>query len=105
MLDVRNALQEAYAGYRLISQTRAQRLAAAENMRALALDEENIAQLTPEFLALKFLRQDGLASTQFAEATALADYNIAIANLYAAMGTALERNRIELSLVDVEPSK
>jgi hypothetical protein len=39
------------------------------------------------------------------EATALADYNIAIANLYAAMGTALERNRIELSLVDVEPSK
>jgi outer membrane protein TolC len=105
VLDVRNALQEAYAGYRLISQTRAQRLAAAENMRALALDEENIAQLTPEFLALKFLRQDGLASTQFAEATALADYNIAIANLYAAMGTALERNRIELSLVDVEPSK
>ena len=105
VLDVRNALQEAFAGYRLISQTRAQRLAAAENMRALALDEENIAQLTPEFLALKFLRQDGLASTQFAEATALADYNIAIANLYAAMGTALERNRIELSLVDVEPSK
>ena len=104
VLDVRNALQDAFAAYRLIAQTRAQRLAAAENMRALALDEQNIAQLTPEFLALKFFRQDGLSATQISEAIALADYNIAIANLYAVMGTALERNRIELSLVDVVPS-
>ncbi len=37
VLDVRNALQDAFAAYRLIAQTRAQRLAAAENMRALAL--------------------------------------------------------------------
>ena len=103
VLDVRNALQDAAASYRLIAQTRAQRLAAAENMRALALDEENIAQLTPEFLALKFFRQDGLAVTQVAEASALADYNVAIANLHAAMGTALERNRIELKLVDSGP--
>jgi outer membrane protein TolC len=103
VLDVRNALQDAAASYRLIAQTRAQRLAAAENMRALALDEENIAQLTPEFLALKFFRQDGLAVTQVAEASALADYNVAIANLHAAMGTALERNRIELKLVDAGP--
>jgi len=103
VLAVRNALQDASASYRLIAQTRAQRLAAAENMRALALDEENIPQLTPEFLALKFFRQDGLAITQVAEAAALADYNIAIANLYAAMGTGLERNRIELKLVDQGP--
>jgi outer membrane protein TolC len=103
VLDVRNALQDASAAYRLIAQTRAQRLAAAENMRALALDEENIPQLTPEFLALKFFRQDGLAITQVAEAAALADYNVAIANLYAAMGTGLERNRIELTLVDAGP--
>lgn len=103
VLDVRNALQDAAAAYRLIDQTRAQRLAAAENMRALAIEEENIAQLTPEFLALKFLRQDSLALTQLAEANALADYNIAIANLYAAMGSGLERNRIELKLVDAAP--
>ena len=103
VLDVRNALQDASAAYRLIAQTRAQRLAAAENMRALALDEENIPTLTPEFLALKFLRQDGLATAQVAEAAALVDYNVAIANLYAAMGTGLERNRIDLSLVDAEP--
>jgi outer membrane protein TolC len=100
VLDVRNALQDAAAAYRLIVQTRAQRLAAAENMRALAVDEESIAQLTPEFLALKFFRQDGLAIAQVAEAVALADYNVAIANLHAAMGTALERNRIELKVVD-----
>lgn len=104
VLAVRNALQDASASYRLIAQTRAQRLAAAENMRALALDEENIPQLTPEFLALKFFRQDGLAIAQVAEAVALADYNVAIANLYAAMGTALERNRIELRVVDAQPS-
>jgi hypothetical protein len=29
---------------------------------------------------------------------------VAIANLYAAMGTALERNRIELKVVDAQPS-
>ncbi len=103
VLAVRNALQDAAAAYRLIDQTRAQRLAAAENMRALAIEEENIAQLTPEFLALKFLRQDSLALTQQAEANALADYNTAIANLYAAMGSGLERNRIELKLVDASP--
>ena len=103
VLDVRNALQDAAAAYRLIAQTRAQRLAAAENMRALALDEENIPQLTPEFLALKFFRQDGLAISEVAEAAALADYNVAIANLHAAMGTGLERNRIELSVVDASP--
>ena len=103
VLDVRNALQDAAAAYRLIAQTRAQRLAAAENMRALAIDEENIPQLTPEFLALKFFRQDGLAIAQLAESAALADYNTAIAGLHAAMGTALERNRIELSLVDALP--
>ena len=56
-----------------------------------------------EFLALKFLRQDGLATAQVAEAAALVEYNVAIANLYAAMGTGLERNRIDLSLVDAEP--
>ncbi len=103
VVAVRNALQDAASAYRLIEQTRAQRLAAAENMRALAIEEENIAQLTPEFLALKFLRQDSLAVTQLAEAAALADYNVAIANLYAAIGTGLERNRIELKLVDAEP--
>jgi outer membrane protein TolC len=105
VLDVRNALQEASAQFRLIEQTRAQRLAAAENMRALGIEEENIAQLTPEFLALKFFRQDGLAITQVAEAAALAEYNVAIANLYAAMGSALERNRIELKLVDAMPAR
>ena len=105
VLGVRNALQDASASYRLIAQTRAQRLAAAENMRALALDEENIPQLTPEFLALKFLRQDGLAATEVAEAAALADYNVAIANLHAAMGTSLERNRIELKVVDAGPAE
>jgi len=91
------------AAYRLIGQTRAQRLAAAENMRALAIEEENIAVLTPEFLALKFLRQDSLAVTQLAEAAALVDYNTAIANLYSAIGSGLERNRIELKLVDATP--
>lgn len=105
VVAVKNALQDAANAYRLIGQTRAQRLAAAENMRALGIEEENIAQLTPEFLALKFLRQDSLAITQLAEATALAEYNTAIANLYAAMGTGLERNRIELKLVDAAPRR
>ncbi|NBO46978.1 MAG: TolC family protein, partial [Actinobacteria bacterium] len=56
VFQVKDALRSIDAQYRLIEQTRAYRLAQAENLRALLVDEQTIATLTPEFLALKFQR-------------------------------------------------
>ncbi|MGA1516612.1 MAG: TolC family protein [Phycisphaerales bacterium] len=97
---VRVALRDIVAGWRLIAQARSFRIAQAENLRALAVLERTRASLTPEFLNLKFQRQNGLALAQFEEVAALVNYNIAIAELQRAMGTGLEMNRIELSTPD-----
>lgn len=96
VLQVKEALRNVVTNYQLIGQTRAFRMAQAENLRALLVTEQTIASLTPEFLNLKFQRQDGLAGAQLQESTALVDYNSAIAELYRAMGTGLAMNRIEL---------
>jgi len=98
ILAVRIALQEVVAGWQLIAQTRSFRIAQAENLRALLVLERTRAALTPEFLNLKFQRQNGLALAQLEEVAALVDYNVAIANLYRAMGVGLEMNRIQLQL-------
>jgi len=97
---VKDALRNIDAQYRLIEQTRAYRLAQAENLRALLVDEQTIATLTPEFLALKFQRQLELANAQVQEVQALVDYNTAIAQLWQAMGTGLQMNRVELQVSD-----
>ena len=98
VFEVRVALRDIAADYRLISQRRAARLAQAENLRALLVLEETLAALTPEFLFLKFRRQDGLALAHIDEIRALTDYNSAIAELQRAMGTGLERNRIDIRI-------
>jgi len=96
VFNVKESLRGVVTNYQLINQTRSSRLAQAENLRALLVLEQTIASLTPEFLNLKFQRQDGLASAQLQESTALVEYNIAIADLYRSMGTGLAMNRIEL---------
>ncbi|MCE9618586.1 MAG: TolC family protein [Planctomycetes bacterium] len=100
---VKDSLRSIDAQYRLIEQTRAYRLAQAENMRALMLDEQTITSLSPEFLNLKFQRQNELASAQVQEVQSLADYNNAIASLWMNMGTGLQMNRIELRVFDPDP--
>ena len=100
VLAVKNALRDVRSNALLIGQNRALRLAEAENLRALLVDERTKGALTPEFLALKFQRQDGLANAQIREAQALVDYNTAIARLFAAMGIGLQMNRIELRIDD-----
>ena len=100
IFSVKDALRGVDAQYRLIEQTRAYRLAQAENLRALLVDEQTIATLTPEFLALKFQRQQELASAQVQEIQSLVDYNGSIAQLWNAMGTGLQMNRVELQVSD-----
>lgn len=101
VLEVKAALRNVTTNYQLIEQTRASRLAAAENLRTLLVQEQTIQSLTPDFLDLKFRRQQALADAESDEQSALTDYNNALAGLYAAMGTALERNRIEFIVPDV----
>ena len=97
---VKDSLRTIDAQYRLIEQTRAYRLAQAENMRALMLDEQTIPSLTPEFLNLKFQRQNDLANAENQEILSMVEYNNAIASLWMNMGTGLQMNRIELNVFD-----
>ena len=94
VLRVKNALREVQTQYALIGQTRVSRIAAAENLRTLLVLEKTIASLSPDFLDLKFRRQEALAAAEVEEILALTNYNIAIAELSSATGRALERNRI-----------
>lgn len=97
-LDVKTALRDCQTDYELINATRSTRLAAGENLRALLVEEETLASLTPEFLNLKFQRQDRLAISQLDEYRALASYNTSVASLYRALGTSLEMNQVELDV-------
>ncbi len=100
VLDVKRALRNVIASYDLIKATRSSRVAAAENLRALLAEEETLASLTPEFLNLKFDRQEGLALARFEELQALVGLDKSIADLYRAMGLGLKVNQIELEVVD-----
>lgn len=93
-LNLKIALREVDTSFRLIEQSRISRLAATDNLRALRVLEQTIQQLDPNFLDLKFGRQDALANAELDEIRALVTYNIAIANYQAAEGTILERNGI-----------
>ncbi|MHC4220099.1 MAG: TolC family protein, partial [Planctomycetota bacterium] len=105
VLDVKSALRNCITTYELIQANRSNRIAQAENLRTLLVEEETLAGLTPEFLNLKFQRQDRLADAQRAEARALANYNKSLAGLYQAMGVGLTMNRIELEIIDIDESE
>ncbi len=93
--EVKSALDRVMLNYELIAQTRAARLAAAESLRVLGVEKEVSPQgFTVERLAVEFSRQEELAAAERNEIAAIVDYNTAIADLFAAMGTALRRNGI-----------
>jgi outer membrane protein TolC len=102
VLEVKTALRNVTTNYQLIEQTRSSRLAAAENLRTLLVQEQTIQSLTPDFLDLKFRRQESLAQAEAAEVQALTDYNVSLAEYHAATGQALERNGIVFDVPEVE---
>jgi len=53
-----------------------------------------------ERLTLELAQQETLANAEIAEAAALTNYNKALVDLYAAMGTILQRNRIDFIVPD-----
>ena len=98
--NVKNALRDVVTNYELIQARRSFRIAQAENLRTLLVEEETMAGLTPEFLNLKFQRQNGLAVARSLEIRALANFDQAVAEFYHAMGIGLEMKQIEIELVD-----
>ncbi|MEQ8318041.1 MAG: TolC family protein [Phycisphaerales bacterium] len=98
--EVRSSLRRTKEAYERIGQAMSNRLAAANNVRVLDIQRETIAVNTPERLNLEFQAQERLAAAEQAEVGALVDYMVGIANLHAAMGTALERNGVRFVVPD-----
>lgn len=101
--EVKTELRNIVTNYQLIEQTRNARIAAAEDLRQLLIDESTTTGLTPEFLDLKLRLQQALASAEQQEAAALTDYNVALGRLHQRTGTALERNRILFEVPHIRP--
>ncbi|MEM9295602.1 MAG: TolC family protein [Planctomycetota bacterium] len=96
VLEVKNALRSVVTAYELITATRASRRAAAENLRALNVEQDAGFALDPEFIERKLSALAGLADAESSEIDAQAAYMTQLATLYDAMGAQLERNRIVL---------
>ncbi len=94
VLDVKQAMRSIRTAYELIGATRAARRAAADNLRALQVQENEGAALTPEFINLKLQSQERLAGAELQEVQALVDYANALTAYDRATGSLLERNNI-----------
>jgi outer membrane protein len=96
VIDVKSALEQVALNYALIAQTRTARVAAAENLRVLQVEKEVLEGITIERLSIELNTQETLAEAERSEVQALTEYHSSIANLFQAMGTALERNNVRL---------
>ena len=96
LLGVKNALRDIVTNGELLQANKSYRIAQAENMRALTIEEETMAGLTPTFLNLKLQTQSGLASARISECTSVVQYNKAIASLYESMGTTLDMHQMAI---------
>ncbi len=72
--------------------------AARMHLQALEDSEPVRERLTPEFLLVKLQAQGALADAQRAEIKAIADFNIALAQLAQTMGTVLELHQVSAAL-------
>lgn len=98
VFEVKNALRSVVTNYALIEQTRVARLASAENLRALLVEEQTLRGLTPDFLNLKLNRQEALAQAELEEAIAIFDYKISLAEFFDATGVSLDRLGVNLDI-------
>lgn len=92
--EVMGALNRVTLNHALIAQSQVGRLAASESLRVLLIEKEITQGYTIERLNVEFQQQERLAAAERDEIQALTEYNSALADLFAAMGTTLERNGI-----------
>ncbi|MBT4530423.1 MAG: TolC family protein [Phycisphaerae bacterium] len=95
-IEVKTALRDVITNAELIHANKSFRIAQTENLRALGVEEETMAGLSPTFLNLKLQTQAGLANARILEFSAIINYNKAIADLYLSMGTTLQMHQIEI---------
>lgn len=101
VLDIKVALNEVSRNGALIEQSTLSRVAQAEALRSLMVEKELTNQgFTVERLDLELSQQEALANAEIVEAASLIDYNKSIVDLHAAMGTTLQRNRIDFVVPD-----
>lgn len=94
--ETKTALVEVNTRYKTIAQASDARLAASEVLRVLLLETQLGEGISVERLDLELNRQESLAQAERAEVQAFVQYNAGLADLFAAMGTTLERNKIEM---------
>ena len=94
ILEVKTAMRKVATNAALVSANKSFRIAQAENLRALGVEEDTLTGLTPTFLNLKLQTQAGLANARIAEFTSAVNFNSALASLYLASGTTLEMHQI-----------
>lgn len=94
--DVLTAFRDVKTNYQLIEQAAASRLAATERLRVLAVEKKFTRENSISLLNEELRFQDALANAEREEIRAITDYNTAVARLFAATGTSLERNRVDL---------
>lgn len=101
VLQIKNALNAVTTNGALIEQSTLSRVAQGEALRSLIVEKElTNAGYSVERLNLELNQQETLANAEIAEASALTEYNKAIVELHAAMGTILQRNRIDFIVPD-----
>lgn len=102
VLECKRSLRGLTTAYDLIEQTRIARIAETENLRSLQVESKLLRGLDINALDLEFRRQESLAQAERDEVQALVQYQNSLAELYQAMGTALERNNIDLRIPGAE---
>ena len=96
VVEVKSSLRDIVTNAELMKANRSYRVAQAENLRALLVEEETMSGLTPTFLNLKLQTQNGLATARIAELTSVVNYNKAITSLYQSAGTTLQMHQISM---------
>ena len=98
-VEIKTALRNTVTSAALAQANKSFRIAQAENLRALLVEEETMSGLTPTFLNLKLQTQAGLASARVSEINAVVEYNKAISSLYEAMGISSDQHQISIEEV------
>lgn len=99
VFDVKSAIRDVVASFEVIQASRSSRIAQAENLRALLVEKEKLAGLTPEFLNLEFQRQESLAAARLQEVQAMSSYRQSLSRLDRATGKGLERWSVDVERV------
>jgi outer membrane protein TolC len=100
--EVLASLHQISLFYTLIDQRYTDVLASADTLRLLTFEKEVGPGYTSERLELELNQQERLAQAEREHVQSLTQYNSALADLFSAMGTTLERNNIQFVVPTVE---